>query len=71
METVQRKATRLSVGLSRLNYEERLRCLRLSTLHVQCGRGDFIQTWRKLHNDYSVDIKDLFQLNRDTRLRGH
>ncbi len=46
IENVQRKFTRLIKGLGLKSYEERLKCLNLTTLLERRMRGDLIETFK-------------------------
>jgi ribonuclease P/MRP protein subunit RPP40 len=71
MEKVQRRATKCVPILSDLSYEERLKILKLPTLEYRRLRGDMIQTYKLLHGIDDVDYKLLFELNTESRTRGH
>lgn len=55
LEKVQRRATKLVVGLKGLNYEERLNKLGLTTLKVRRTRGDLIEYFKICKNMSVVD----------------
>lgn len=75
IESVQRRATKLVRELTNLDYEERLRALRLPTLLFRRMRGDIIETWKYLNKKYDVDVSNLFTLQSDAKpgmnTRGH
>jgi hypothetical protein len=71
LERVQRRATRGVVGLSGLSYPDRLSELGLLPLVERRERGDLIQTFRILRDGFSLDMRPMFALNIDERLRGH
>ena len=50
LEGVQRRATKIVPGFSKLEYGERLRRLKLPTLKYRRLRGDMIQTYKMLKN---------------------
>lgn len=70
LENVQRRATRLTLGVSRPSYEERLQVCKLSSYLERKLRGDLIFTYRALHGLLGVDMAYLYQLNTNN-LRGH
>lgn len=71
LEGVQRRATKAVKGFNTLPYEERLARLNLPHLVTRRKRGDLIYTYRILNDHLSADLTNLFELNTDTRLRGH
>lgn len=70
LETVQRRFTRLSYGLVRPTYEERLIIMNLPTFQQRRHRGDLIITYRALHSCFESDLSHMFPLNINN-LRGH
>ena len=70
LECLQRRATRLSYGIRRPSYEERLRIFGLQLFESRRARGDLIITYRALHGLFGVDLSSLFRLNTG-HLRGH
>ena len=71
IESIQRRATKMVVGLSNKSYEQRLKALDLPALRFRRARGDMINVYKYLHQDYKVDTTDLLPLNPDSRTRGH
>ena len=69
VENVQRRASKLVKGLKDLDYEERLRQLKLLSLLYRRQRGDLIQVYKYSHNHY--DTKTLFHIDEGSRTRGH
>lgn len=70
LENIQRKATRLTLGVNRPAYEERLRHCSLTQVYDRKLRGDLIITYRAIHGLFGVDLSHLFPLNIN-HLRGH
>ena len=72
LEKVQRTATRLVKGFKKLQYEERLRRLGLTTLQQRL-RGDLIETYKILTGKEKVDRNDFFKLQTRNfhNTRGH
>lgn len=71
IESVQRRFTKRIAGLYNVEYDQRLSLVHLPSLADRRRRGDMIQTYRVLHNTFSVNLSSLFVLNLDERLRGH
>ena len=71
IESIQRRATKMVIGLSDKSYEERLKYLNLPTLRYRRLRGDMINVYKYLHKLYWVDSEKLLPLNKDMRTRGH
>jgi len=70
VENVQRRVTRILPELVDLGYEERLRKLKLTTLHYRRNRMDMIQVFKILNNFDDVPSHELFDLS-TTQTRGH
>ena len=72
IENVQRRATKLVLGLAELSYEERLRKLGLPTLKYRRKRGDMIEMYKILTNKYDERVTNFVKLNEsDKGTRGH
>lgn len=71
LESAQRRATRSPSGFLSPSYDERLTIMGLPTLADRRTRGDLIVTFRALHDSFGVDMRHLFILNSDGRLRAH
>ena len=70
LEAVQRRVTRLSFGVVRPSYEERLRMAGLLSFRDRRLRGDLITTFRAIRGLFGCDLANLFELNVN-HLRGH
>ena len=72
LERVQRRFTKLGAGLKNMEYEDRLRILRLPLLSSRRKRGDLIETYKILHGHYNCPVlESMFHLNQNRHLRGH
>jgi hypothetical protein len=71
LESVQRRATKLVVGIGHLSYEDRLRFLGLQTLETRRARQDLITVFKLLKGLFVFDWTILFELDKNTRTRGH
>lgn len=71
LEAVQRRATKLIPQLKNLEYEDRLKHLKLPTLLYRRMRGDMIHTWKFMHGRYNTDRTNLFQDAIHQGTRGH
>ena len=71
VEKVQRRATKMLYSIRDLTYEERLKYLNLYSLEDRRTRGDMILTYQILNRNIKTDPNNLFQLSKNTHLRGH
>jgi hypothetical protein len=59
-------------GFHKLNYQERLKRLYLTTLEKRRARGDLIETYKLLTGKEDINYCNFFQLNTNgCNLRGH
>ena len=70
IESIQRRATKLVLGMESKTYEERLKTLELPTLIYRRARGDMIQVYKYLHK-LNKCPEDMFELAGEGRTRGH
>ena len=63
LERVQKRATNLLRECRNLDYEQRLRHLKLHSLKGRRIRGDLIETYKIFNDNVDVKIEDLFRLN--------
>ena len=70
IDNVQRRTTKLVLELKNLEYDDRLRALKLPSLYYRRARGDMIETYKYLHGIYKVDRMPL-ELDNNTVTRGH
>ena len=73
LEKVQRRATKIVVGIEELSYEARLKSLNLTTLKTRRLRGDLIEVFKILKGTDDLPKDYLFQMRSEdkNRLRGH
>ena len=72
VENVQRRATKLIPGFDDLEHRERLKKLKLPTLTFRRLRGDLIETFKILSQNYDPDVCEGFiDLREDSITRGH
>ena len=64
------RATKLVSGVKKKCYKERLMELKLPTLKYRRIRGDMIEVYKLLTNEYNGNIFHL-DINLNTRTRGH
>ena len=66
LENVQRRATKQIPSLKNLEYEDRLRKLKLPTLRYRRLRGDMIETYKLTSGIYDIILPHLLNYNTDT-----
>ena len=74
IESVQRSATSMLGGMKGLDYPERLKHLKLTTLRARRWRGDMIETFKLVHGFYDKTVAPPLPLRADSSarpLRGH
>jgi len=73
LEKVQKRATKLLLGLRKMPYPERLKKLGLPTLIYRRSRGDMIETYKLLSGKYDsqVALKLSLYLSDDHHTRGN
>ena len=72
VESVQRRATRILPELRGLDYEARLRSLKLPTLTYRRLRGDVINVYKYIHGIYRLPLADnMFEMAQYGATRGH
>ena len=71
VERVQRRATRLVRDLQHLQYQERLRALRLPSLFYRRRRGDVIMVYMLMNGHLNLEVDTFFQPAPSTGTRGH
>ena len=69
LEKVQRRGTKMIPELKDLDYEDRLKRLKLPSLVYRRFRGDMIQTYKYMHGYYAVDL--LMTLEKHKKTRSH
>ena len=63
LENVQRRATKLVPGLSKLTYPERLEHLKLPTLAYRRTRGDMINVYKIVYGGFDGSIRSMLPIN--------
>ena len=71
LENVQHRATRLVPELAEMEYEDRLKALKLPSLMYRRFRGDLIETYKFFHGLYDVPSEKLLPPDTDKPTRGH
>ena len=70
IENVQRRATKLVPSLKNLEYEDRLRKLKIPILKYRHLRGDMIETYKLTSGIYDSTLPNV-SITIKTRMRGH
>jgi len=70
LENVQRRATKLVPSIRELDYESRMKALKLPSLKYRRERGDMIEAYKYTHGLYDVHPSPL-PLDHNTATRGH
>ena len=70
IEKVQRRATKLLPWIKNQPYTDRLKILKLPSLHYRRIRGDLIQAYKIFHNIDDIEVHKFFQFC-DNSTRGH
>jgi ribonuclease P/MRP protein subunit RPP40 len=70
IEGVQRRATKLVVGMKGMSYEERLKFLDMTTLETRRVRGNLIEVFKILKGMEDVKKEQFFTMENGCR-RGH
>jgi len=71
LEKIQRRATRMIEGCSRLKYSERLAATGLTSLEDRRTRGDLIEVFKMIKGISKLDYRAFFRLDANSRTRGH
>ena len=70
IESIQRRATKMVLGFENLEYEDRLRRLKIPTLKYRRARGDLIQVYKYLHK-INIAPAGMLPLHEGSVTRGH
>lgn len=65
IEAVQKRATKMLAATKQLEYEERLRHLKLPTLVYRRHRGDLIEIFKMMNGEYDEDVLPNFEMRVD------
>ena len=72
VEDVQRRFTKRIAGMKDLEYEDRLKLLKLPSLEFRRLRGDMIEVFKIMHGFYdAATTNHLLTLNQSSTTRGH
>ena len=72
IENVQRRATKQVPTLKNMEYNERLKKLKMPTLKYRRMRGDMIEVFKIIYDIYDpLTTVDMFELNTTSNTRGH
>jgi len=66
LERVHHRATRMILGLAKLDYEARLYKMNFPSLTYRRARGDAIETYKYLHGLYTVDSSHMLHFTQQT-----
>ena len=70
IERVQRRVTRIPTGFEKLEYEDRLKRLSLTTLQDRRMRGDLIETYKVMSGKESIDWVKPINLRKNVDISG-
>ena len=71
MERVQRRATKLVQSVRHLNYQDRLRSLKLPSMYYRRLRGDVITVYQILSGNLRARTGSLLERDTSERTRNH
>ena len=71
LEKVQQRATRLIPDVKHLDYEDRLKTLKLPSLEYRRQRADLLQIYKIMYGFVAVEKDDMFEIIKESRTRGH
>ena len=71
LESLQRRWTREITGMSRTNYEVRLKRIGLYSIVGRLLRIDLIKIWKAFNAEVDVGLSEVFERARYERTRGH
>ena len=71
VERVQRRATKLVQSIRHLSYQDRLKRLKLPSMHYRRLRGDVITVYQILSGHLKLNVDDLLERDPHTRTRSH
>jgi len=71
IEKIQKRATKLIIGLKNKPYKERLMLLKFPTLKFRCMRGDTIEVFKLTHNIFDESVSPLHSFCTRSNTRGN
>ena len=71
IEAVQKRATKMLAATKGLEYDERLRLLKLPTLVYRRHRGDLIEIFKMMNGLYDEDVLPHFEMRADVASRSN
>ena len=71
VEAVQKRATKMLPAMKGMEYEDRLRFLKLPTLVYRRHRGDMIELYKMINGLYDEEVLPKFDMREDVDYRGN
>ena len=71
LERVQRRWTRETIGMTGLDYQDRLKDMGLFSIYGRLLRADLIKIWKCFHSDVDVGLSTLLEQQSHAATRNH